>query len=84
MDKCLIVNYKYFKGIPDKVRLNPGQFEINEKNVTKKGEISLRLTGNDDNPFLDEVDKPLPIDYMHVIPNTPGYELGAGIFKNKK
>ena len=84
MDKCLIVNYKYFKGIPDKVRLNTGQFEINEKNVTKKGEISLRLTGNDDNPFLDEVDKPLPIDYMHVIPNTPGYELGAGIFKHKK
>ena len=84
MDNCVVVNYKYFKGIPDKVRLNPGQFEINEKNVIKKGEISLRLTGNDDNPFLDEVDKPLPIDYMHVMPNTPGYELGAGIFKHKK
>src|SRR5450759_2495973 len=80
MDNCIVVNYHYFKGIPDKVRLSPGQFEINEKNVTKKGEISLRLTGNDDNPFLDEVDKPLPIDYMHVMPNTPGYELGAGIF----
>ena len=64
--------------------MNPGEFEIAENNVTKKGEISLRLTGNDDKPFLDEVDKPLPIDYMHIIPNTIGYEIGAGIFKHKK
>jgi len=84
MDNCIIVNCQYLKGVPDKVRLCPGQFEINEKNITKKGEISLRLTGNDDRPFLDEVDKPLPIDYMHVMPGTLGYEIGAGIFKHRK
>jgi hypothetical protein len=61
--------------------LSPGEFEINENNVIKKGEISLRLTGNDDKPFLDEVDKPLPIDYMHIIPGSLGYDMRAGLFK---
>jgi hypothetical protein len=84
INNCLIVNNQYHKGIPDDVRLNPGEFEIAENNVTKEGEISLRLIGNDDKPFLDSVDKPLPIDYMHIIPNTPGYEIGAGIFKHRK
>jgi hypothetical protein len=84
INHCVIVNNQYYTGVPDNVRLNPGEFEIAENNITKKGEISLRLTGNDDKPFLDEVDKPLPIDYMHIIPNTIGYEIGAGIFKHKK
>jgi hypothetical protein len=84
INHCVIVNNQYYTGVPDNVRLNPGEFEIAENNVTKKGDISLRLTGNDDKPFLDEVDKPLPIDYMHIIPNTIGYEIGAGIFKHKK
>jgi hypothetical protein len=43
--------------------------KISKKNVTEKGEISLRLIDNDD--------KPLPIDYVHIIPNTPGYEIGS-------
>jgi hypothetical protein len=81
IDNCVIVNNQYYKGIPDKVRLSPGEFEINENNVIKKGEISLRLTGNDDKPFLDEVDKPLPIDYMHIIPGSLGYDMRAGLFK---
>jgi hypothetical protein len=84
IDHCVIVNNLYYTGIADNVRLNPEDFEINENNLTKKGEVSLRLTGKDDKPFLDEVDHPLPIDYMHIIPNTIGYEMGAGIFKNRK
>jgi hypothetical protein len=84
IDNCVIVNNQYYKGIADTVRLSPGEFEINENNVTKKGEISLRLTGVDDKPFLDEVDKPLPIDYMHITPNTIGYDIGAGLFKHRK
>lgn len=84
IDNCILLNNKYYKGIADKARLSPGEFEISENNVTKEGEISLRLTGNDEKPFLDEVDKHLPIDYMHIIPNTIGYEIGAGIFKYRK
>ena len=64
--------------------MSPGEFELSENNITKEGKIYLRLTGNDDKPFLDEVDKPLPIDYMHIIPNTIGHEIGAGIFKYRK
>ncbi|MBN2020176.1 MAG: right-handed parallel beta-helix repeat-containing protein [Sedimentisphaerales bacterium] len=77
INNCVIVNNEYYKVISDSTgTLAPGEFEIKEKNVTKNGEISLRLA--------DRVDKPLPIDYMHAIPNTLGYEIGAGIFKHRK
>jgi len=84
IDNCIIINNKYYQGIPDSVRLNPGEFEINENNVMKKGEISLRIIDNDDRPLLLGIDEPLPIDYLHIIPGTPGYDMGAGLFKKKK
>jgi hypothetical protein len=84
INNCIIVNNLYYKGIADSVRLSPGEFELHESNVTKKGEISLRLTDNVDKPGLSGVDEPLPIDYLHVIPDSPGYQMGAGIFKHRK
>jgi hypothetical protein len=67
-----------FNGYPDSLGLLiPGGFEIKENNVTKEGQISLRLMENN-------VDEPLPIDYLHVIPGSLGYDIGAGLFKNKK
>ena len=81
MENCILVNNQYYTGIADNERLSPGEFEINEKNVTKSGKIYLRLTGDDDKPFLNEVDKPLPIDYLHIIPGSLGDDIGAGIFK---
>jgi hypothetical protein len=75
IDNCIIVNNQYYKMIADSLGvLVPGDFEIKEKNVTKIGEISLRLIENN-------VDKPLPIDYLHIIPCSLGYEMGAGLFK---
>lgn len=82
IDNCILVNNQYYKGIADNERLRPGEFDIKENNVTKAGDISLRLTGNDDFPSLDEVDKRLPDDYMHVIPGSAGYSIGAGLFKD--
>ncbi len=77
IDNCVIVNNQYNKVISDSTgALVPGEYEIKEKNVTKSGEISLR--------FIDDIDKPLPVDYLHIIPGTLGYDLGAGLFKNKK
>lgn len=84
IDNCAIVNNKYYTGIADKERLSPGEFEIKENNVTKRGEVSLRLIGNDDKPTLYGVDEPLPIDYMHLMPGSTGYDLGAGLFKSNK
>ena len=84
INNCVIVNNQYYTGIPDTMRLSPGEFEINENNVTKKGKISLRLIGNDDKPLLLGVDEPLPIDYMHLTPGSLGYDIGAGLFKNRK
>jgi hypothetical protein len=47
---------------------------MNEMNMTKEGEISLRM--------MDEnTDAALPVDYLHVMPNTLGCDLGAGLFK---
>jgi hypothetical protein len=84
IDNCIIANNKYYQGIPDSERLNPGEFEINENNVIKKGEISLRIIDNDDKPLLLAIDGPLPIDYLHIIPGTLGYDMGAGLFINRK
>ena len=84
INNCVIVNNRYYTGIPDTVRLSSREFEINENNVTKKGEVSLRLIGNDDKPLLYGVDMSLPIDYMHITPGSLGYNLGAGLFKNRK
>ncbi|MCX6302785.1 MAG: hypothetical protein NTW82_11430 [Bacteroidia bacterium] len=75
IDNCIIVNNQYYKVISDSTgALVPGEFELKEKNVTKEGEISLRL--------IENIDQPLPIDYLHTIPGSLGYDIGAGLFKN--
>lgn len=33
--------------------------------------------------WMEDVDKPFPVDYLPIIPGTLGYNLGAGLFKNK-
>jgi hypothetical protein len=77
INNCIIVNNQYYKMIADSTGiLVPEDFEINEKNVIKDGEISLRLIENN-------VDKPLPIDYLHIIPGSLGYDTGAGLFKKQ-
>jgi hypothetical protein len=76
LDNCVIVNNQYYQGVPYDDGVHPEEFEINEKKVTKEGVISLR--------FIDDIDKPVPIDYLHIIPNTLGYNIGAGLFKHKK
>lgn len=83
VDNSIIVNNKYYTGIPDSVRLNPGAFELRENNVTKNCEIILRLTDMDENPALTGIDQPLPRDYMHPIPGSPGSDMTAGLFKKK-
>jgi hypothetical protein len=78
INNCIIVNNQYHTRIADNAgMLVAGGFEIKENNVIKEGEISLRLIENN-------VDKPLPVDYMHIIPGSPGYDFGAGLFKNRK
>ena len=84
INNCLIVNNQFYKGIADTMRLSPGEFEISEYNVTKNGKVTLRLFDTEDKPLLLSVDEPLPVDYLHVIPDSPGYEMGAGIFKHRK
>ena len=76
IDNCEIVNNQYYKGVSGAGSVNPGEFDINENSVTKEGEISLRL--------IDEIDKPIPIDYLHIITGSLGYDMGAGLFKNRK
>ncbi len=76
IDNCVIVNNHYYQGVPYADGIRPEEFEINEKNVIKEGKISLRL--------IEDIDQPYPIDYLHVLPGSPGYNLGAGLFKSKK
>jgi hypothetical protein len=75
INNCVIVNNQYYKGVANNGVI-PGEFEINEKNVIKEGKILLRL--------MEDIDKPFPIDYLHIIPGSLGYDMGAGLFKNRK
>lgn len=71
MENCIVVNNNNYQG--DESR-RPTQFKLIETNVIKNGEIQIRKKE-------EKVDLPLPRDYLHILPNTLGYELKAGIFK---
>lgn len=62
IDNCVIVNNQYYKGDGEK----PVEFELIETNVIKEGNISLRL--------INTIWEPLPMDHLHVIPGSPGYD----------
>ena len=74
IDNSYIVNNQFYQGVADSSGVHPEEFALNETNITKEGEISLRLPD-------ENVDKPLPVDYLHIIPGTTGYNLKAGLFK---
>lgn len=71
MENCIVVDNKNHQG--DESR-QPAQFRLNEVDVIKNGTIQIRQKEK-------TVDLPLPRDYLHIIPNTLGYEMNAGIFK---
>ena len=76
MEDCAFVNNQNLKGVWHDEGVRPEEFETEEKNVTKEGKVSLRL--------MDEIDKPLPIDFLHVIPGSTGYGIGSGLFEHRK
>ena len=73
IDSCIIVNNRLYKGDGD---LRPSDFSLNETNVIKDGNISLRM--------IKTIFEPWAIDHLHIIPNTLGYNLRAGLFKLRK
>jgi hypothetical protein len=73
IDSCVIVNNQHYKGDGN---LNPSDFVLNETNIIKEGNVSLRM--------INTIFKPWPIDHLHIIPNALGYNLGAGLFKLRK
>lgn len=76
IENSIIVNNQYYQGVAHNEGVLPEKFEINENKVIKEGEISLRL--------IDNVDDPIPTDYLHIVPDSPGYNIGAGLFKHIK
>lgn len=72
VEKCMVVNNTHYQGVPTKNSVEPTTFDMNENNVTKEGEVSIRLINN--------IDDPIPNDYLNIVPGTQGYELNAGIF----
>ena len=83
MKNCIVVNNKYFTGMPNDKQLVPDDFEIEENNITKEGSVTLVLTGVNEKPFLDEIEMPLPVNYMHPIDGSLGSNLDAGLFMKK-
>jgi hypothetical protein len=69
LDSCVVVNNQIYTSDGD----IPVTFPMNENNVIKEGNVSLRL--------INKIWEPLPIDHLHIIPQTLGYNLRAGLFK---
>jgi hypothetical protein len=76
IENCIIVNNQYYTGVAGSNGVHQQDFDLNEKKVIKEGSISLRL--------VDDIDKPFPNDYLHIIPNSLGCNIEAGIFIQKK
>ncbi len=72
---CMIVNNRYYKARADEYGVLPSGYELQEINVVRDGDITLRM--------IENIDAPIPNDYLHVIPGTAGYNLTAGLFKSK-
>ena len=73
IDNCVIVNNRNDLVVAGD-ELIPKGFKVVENNVIKEGEISLRQK----DPVTHYA---LPKDYLHSVPGSLGYDLGAGLFK---
>ncbi len=75
INNCIIVNNEHYQAVAGNTVV-PQAFEIEENDVIKEGDISLR-------PKDAVTHNPLPIDYLHIMPNALGYDMGAGLFKTR-
>ena len=75
IENSIIVNNQYYQGVTSDEGVVPKAFEMKESGITKEGEILLKTMNTN-------TDDPLPINYLHVIPNTLGYDIGTGLSKN--
>ncbi|MFC1653159.1 hypothetical protein ACFL3F_05520 [Planctomycetota bacterium] len=75
IDDCIIVNNEHVQGVGTAGGVRPTAFETTESNIIKEGEISLRM--------IESVFKPIPKDHLHVLPNSLGHDIAAGLFKHK-
>ncbi len=76
LENCVIAGNRNYQTVSG-ATLFPRAFKVTETNIVKNGEIKLRTMD-------DNADNPLPLNYLHVMPGTPGSELGAGLFTAKK
>lgn len=75
IENCVIANNQNYQGVWHEEGVIPEEFEVIEKNVIKEGKISLR--------FTDNIDNPMPTDFLHILPDSLGYNIGAGLFKSR-
>lgn len=73
INNCIFVNNQHYQAIAGNT-VAPQTFTVEENNVIKEGTIVLRQKE-------DVIHNPLPIDYLHTLPNTLGHDMGAGLFK---
>jgi len=74
-EDCIMVDNQHRTGIACTDGVHPEPFDLAEHNVTTTGEIALRL--------VDDLDHPLPRDYLHPLPGSLGRSLEAGLFRNQ-
>ena len=71
-ENCVILDNEYEQGVAFTEDVVPEDFGLECINVKKEGTLEFGT--------VDEVDDPVPHDYLHLVPGSFGSELGAGLF----
>ncbi|MFZ0427367.1 MAG: hypothetical protein WAO20_04565 [Acidobacteriota bacterium] len=73
IEDSIVVGNEFEMGVSRNDTVAPEAFGLRESGVVKSGKVALRL--------VDQLDQPLPHDYLQVLPGSAGYEMDAGLFK---
>ena len=72
-NSVIVNNKKYQIEVTKDLKQIEPDYKFIENDIVKEGNVSLRI--------LDNVFKPIPNDYLHVLPDSLGFDIGAGLFK---
>ena len=79
LSDCFITNFTHYSGQSGEnfaLSLTRSDIVYHETRVVKTGPVELIRS--------EGIDAPLPKNYLHVKPGTPGSTLGAGLFLKKE
>jgi hypothetical protein len=75
MEDSIIVGNELETGVAYGDSVRPEAFGLRKIRVVESGEVTLQL--------VDNLDQPLPHNYLHVLPGSIGHEMNVGLFRER-